>query len=223
MPTKSALQSKGVWGSAIAFAAGLISYVHTLNLVGFAQAVADNWPSIVTMGGGILAGIGRIRANTFIAPADPIKARAALGLLLAGCLSLGLGSCSQFGQGTNGAQVQASALNLVKATATSEAATLALDYLQHGSINYKADLISGALSQVRTLEGTASPLSIDLIRQAVGYVIPQPGLRADVTDAAIRTLNQGIAGGLNKDTAIETGLTLLDQSVQRYLATHKSA
>ena len=96
MPTKSAFASKGVWGGAAATFAGTVSFFHTINLVGFAQAIVDNYPAIIAMVGGAVAAYGRIRASMFIAPADPIKAGTALiaGLCL---LTSGLTGCSTLG------------------------------------------------------------------------------------------------------------------------------
>jgi hypothetical protein len=102
MPTKPALASKGVWGGIAATAAGLFSFIHTVNLVGFAQAIVDNWPGVLAALGGVIAAYGRIRASVFIAPPPgtiasstrmfpiAVLASGALALqLLTGCGTLG--------------------------------------------------------------------------------------------------------------------------------------
>ncbi len=97
MQTKSALASRGVWGGAIATIAGLVSFSHTINLVGIAQAFVDNWPAITGAVAGVVAAYGRIRASVFIAPADPAKAGTTMFPAIIAGLALGLTSCSTVG------------------------------------------------------------------------------------------------------------------------------
>lgn len=86
MATKSALQSKGVWGGAIAALTGAWSFLHSINVVGLAQAFVDNWPALTACFGGMLGAWGRIRANTFIKPAAPAAAARTASIVILFCV-----------------------------------------------------------------------------------------------------------------------------------------
>lgn len=110
------------------------------------------------------------------------------------------------------------AMTLIVQTASAAAHNLAAVYLSSGTgkVDYSKALISGALSQVRTLQGTANPVTLALVKEAVGNVITNPVLATATADAAIVTINQGLSQGLTKDSAIETGVSLLDAITQHY-------
>lgn len=104
--------------------------------------------------------------------------------------------------------------NQLVAVASAEIHGLANDYLQTGKVDYKKDLISGALSQVYTLEGTATPATQASVGAVVGTVITDPGLKAAVTSAAVNTIN-AVPAGTTKPVAINGALSALDLALQK--------
>lgn len=99
MPTKSAFASKGVWGGAIATFAGIVSFFHTVNITGLAQAVVDNWPALIAAFGGMLGAYGRIRASVFIAPKPTTGALSIIAAATLASGALALQSCALLGTG----------------------------------------------------------------------------------------------------------------------------
>jgi hypothetical protein len=99
--------------------------------------------------------------------------------------------------------------NQLIAVASAELHGLAADYLTTGNVDFKKDLISGALSQVYTLDGTATPLTQSSVAAVVGNVIKDPSLKQAVTGAAINTIN-AVPQGTSKTTAINGALGALD-------------
>lgn len=136
-------------------------------------------------------------------------------LLLISFTAFFLASCA-LNPVTGKQELSPAAFNLILAVASSEAHALAADYLQSGHVDYKKDLISGALSQVRTIEGTANPVTTGLVSQAVGNVITDPNLQAAVTTATVKTVNEALSKGLTTSSAVETSVALLDTILSHY-------
>lgn len=107
--------------------------------------------------------------------------------------------------------------NQLLAVAQAEAHALTQDYLLTGNVDFKRDLISGALSQVYTLEGTATPATQASVSAAVGSVITEPKLKAAVTNAALNTINAAPAGTA-KTVAINSAVIALDAYIANLAA-----
>jgi hypothetical protein len=98
------------------------------------------------------------------------------------------------------------------AVAQAQAHAIATSYLQTGNIDFKKDLISGALSQVYTLEGTTTPATKANVTTVIGNVIKDPYLKAAVADAAIKTI-EAVPSGTAKNTGITNALIALDTAI----------
>lgn len=126
--------------------------------------------------------------------------------------SLALASCAKDSAGN--VTLDPAARDLMLSVAQAEAHGLAADYLTTGNVDFKKDLISGALAQVYTLEGTATPAVQGTVGAVVRNVITDPALASAVTNAAVTTINAAPAG-TSKTTAINQALLLLDQEVAK--------
>jgi hypothetical protein len=117
--------------------------------------------------------------------------------------------------------IDPAAKSLMLSVAQSEAHQIASSYLTTGNVDWKADLISGALSQIYTLQGTTTPLVNDAVNNAVGNVITDPALKVAVANAAISTINAA-PQGTAKDTAISAALGILDTAIASAAASASS-
>lgn len=129
-------------------------------------------------------------------------------LLLVGCATNPL---------TGKRELDPNVRNQLLSVAQAEIHGLATDYLQTGKVDYKKDLISGALSQVYTLEGTATPATQASVGAAVATVISDPSLKAAVTSAALNTIN-AVPAGTTKPVAINGALSALDLALSQLKA-----